>query len=83
MALATWPPGRTSELRNSTLELREGKWGRRIIVSVALSPTPAMSTMGSGPVTGTLYEKTAREQAKRIGWRLYFYADCFSGLSQP
>jgi hypothetical protein len=39
--------------------------------------------MGSGPVTGTLYEKTAREQAKRIGWRLYFYADCFSGLSQP
>jgi len=27
-----------------------------------------MSTMGSGPVIGTLYEKTAREQAKRIGW---------------
>jgi hypothetical protein len=32
--------------------------------------------MGSGPVTGTLYEKTAREQAKRIGCGLYFYAHC-------
>jgi len=75
MALATWPPGRTAELRNSTLELREGKWGRRIIVSVALSPMPAMSTMGSGPVIGTLYEKTAREQAKTSGCGLYVYAE--------
>ncbi len=36
---------------------------------------PAMSTMGSGPVIGTLYEKTAREQAKTSGCGLYFCAE--------
>src|SRR5260370_42707624 len=64
MALATWPPGRTSELRNSTLELNAGKWGRRIIVSVAFSPTPAISTIGNASSIETLYEKTTRKQEK-------------------
>ena len=66
MALATCPPGRTSAVRNSTFELKAGNWGRRIMVSVALSPTPATSTMGRESGTRTLYEKTTPEQEEMI-----------------
>src|SRR5579862_1357693 len=67
IALATWPPGSTSDMRNSTFELNAGKWGRRMTVSVAFSPTPTMSTIGSDSVMQTLYEKTTQSQNENNG----------------
>ena len=46
--------------------MKAGKWGRRMIVSVAFSPTPATSTMGRTSTIDTLYEKMAQEQEKRV-----------------
>src|SRR5580704_19698737 len=44
MALAVWPPARRSADMISTFESSAGKFGRRMIVSVALIPTPTTST---------------------------------------
>src|SRR4029077_87426 len=46
IALATCPPAFTDAEMISTFESRAGKWGRRMIVSVALIPTPTTSTPG-------------------------------------
>src|SRR6202043_2455838 len=60
---------------------------RRIIVSVALSPTPAMSTRGSPSSIETLYEKTKREKEKTIRDGLILLPSpldaCFGCCSPP
>src|ERR1700722_17405214 len=62
IALATWPPASTSDTRNSTLELNEGKCGSLITVSVAFRPTPTTSTIEREFDTQLLYGKIQQPQ---------------------